>query len=130
MTERPALPNPLDTPLSAGLRFTVELVAWIAGPWAVGQWLGPWAAGLALVLLMAAPAVFSVPGDKHQVIVPVPGVVRFSIELDLAAAGVVAAWFAWPPWAAAVATVVVGASQIAGWRRSAWLLRGAPPFDG
>jgi hypothetical protein len=129
MTDKPAFPNPLDTPLSAGLRFAMELIAWIAGPWAVGQWLGPWAAALALLILVAAPAIFSTPGDKHQVIVPVPGVVRFTLEVDLATAGVVAAWFAWPRWAAAVATVVAVGAQVTGWRRSRWLLQGAPSLD-
>jgi len=126
---RAGLPNPLDTPISATLRFVTELIAWVAAPWAVGQWLGPWAAGLALVVLVALPAVFSVPGDKHQVIVPIPGAMRFSIEWDLALAAVIGAWFAWPRWAAVAAAGVVLVAQIAGWRRSRWLLRGAPAFD-
>jgi hypothetical protein len=129
MTDRSGLPNPLDTPLSAALRFLTELIAWVAGPWAIGRWLGPWAAGLALVVLVALPALFNVPGDKHQVFVPVPGIVRFSLESDLAAAGVVAAWVAWPRGAAVAAIVVIVLAQITGWRRSRWLLRGAPPFE-
>ncbi len=122
-------PNPLDTWLSGGLRFLVELIAWVAGPWAVGAWLGVWAGGVALVVLVGLPAVFSVPGDKHQVIVPVPGLIRFLLELDLGIVAAVAAWFVWPPVAAVTATVVALLAQSAGWRRSRWLILGAPPFD-
>jgi hypothetical protein len=122
-------PNPLDTWLSGGLRFLVELIAWVAGPWAMGEWLGVWAGAIALVVLVALPAVFSVPGDKHQVIVPVPGALRFSLELDLGIVAAVAAWVAWPPAAAVTATVVVVLAQLTGWRRSRWLILGAPPFD-
>lgn len=122
-------PNPLDTWLSGGLRFLVELIVWVAGPWAVGQWLGPWAAALTLVVLLALPAVFSVPGDKHQVVVAIPGMMRFFLEVALGLAGAIAAWYAWPVWAAVAATLVVVAAQITGWRRSRWLLQGAPPFE-
>ncbi len=34
--------HPHDTPLSSGLRFLSEIIAWVAGPWAVAlvsQWL-------------------------------------------------------------------------------------------
>lgn len=27
--------HPCDTPFSAGLRFAVEVLAWVAGPWAM-----------------------------------------------------------------------------------------------
>ncbi len=128
MTDQGPGPNPLDTWLSGGLRFLVELIAWVAGPWAIGEWLGMWAAGLALVVLVGLPAVFSVPGDKHQVIVAVPGPVRFMLEIDLGLAGVIAAWYVWPPSAAIAATIVVVLAQMTGWRRSQWLLQGAPPL--
>ncbi len=122
-------PNPLDTWLSGGLRFLVELIAWVAGPWAMGQWLGPLAAGLTLLVLLALPGVFSVPGDKHQVIVAIPGMMRFFLEVDLGLVGVIAAWYAWPISAAVAATLVVVLAQITGWRRSRWLFQGAPPFE-
>jgi len=122
-------PNPLDTSLSGGLRFLVELITWVAGPWAIGRWLGVWAAGLALVVLVALPALFSVPGDKRQVIIPVPGAVRFTLEMDLGLVGVFAAWYAWPVSAAIAATIVVVLAQLTGWRRSRWLLQGAPPLE-
>jgi len=131
MNDRPPGPgpNPLDTWVSGGLRFLVELIAWVAGPWAMGQRLGPWVAGLTLVVLMALPGVFSVIGDKQQVIVAVPGLMRFFIELDLGLVAVIAAWYAWPTSAAVAATVVVLLAQLTGWRRSRWLLQGAPPFE-
>jgi hypothetical protein len=122
-------PNPLDTWLSGGLRFLVELIAWVAGPWAMGQWLGPWVAVLTLLVLVGLPAVFSVSGDKHQVIVAIPGSMRFFLELNLGVVAAIAAWYAWPAAAAVVATVVVVLAQATGWRRSRWLLQGAPPFE-
>ena len=95
----------------------------------MGVWFGVWAAGFALVVLVALPAVFSVPGDKHQVIIPVPGPVRFTLELDLAIVGGIAAWLAWPVSAAIAATIVIVLAQLTGRRRSLWLLQGAPPFE-
>ncbi len=121
--------NPLDTVASGSLRFLVEILAWIAGPWAAGRWFGGWAIPVALVILLALPAVFSVPGDKHQVIRPVSGPVRFVIEVFLGVVAVVAAWTVWPTWLALVVTLVVVTSQITGLPRTRWLLSGAPPFE-
>ncbi len=95
----------------------------------MGQWLGPLAAGLTLLVLMALPAVFSVPGDKHQVIVAIPGMMRFLLEVGLGLVGVIASWYAWPISAAGAASLVVVLAQITGWRRSLWLIRGAPPLE-
>ena len=129
MTQPGPGPNPLDTWVSGGLRFLVELIAWVAGPWAAGKLLGVWAGGIALVVLMVLPAVFSTPGDKQQVIVPTPGPIRFTLELDLGLVAVISAWYAWPTGAAVAATVVVVLAQLTGWRRSRWLLQGAPAFE-
>ncbi len=117
--------HPYDTPVSAGLRFSVEILAWIAGPWAVTEvtfWLWPPAA----LLLIGLPAVFSTKGDKRQVLVPTPGPVRVLIELLLHAVAIGAAWIAWPPLAAAPTTLVVAAALVTGFPRLVWLLRGAP----
>lgn len=122
-------PSPYDTWLSGGLRFLVELIAWVAGPWAAGKLFGGWAILPAAVILVALPAVFSTPGDKHQVIVPTPGPVRFMMEIDLGIVAAVSAWYVWPPAAAMLATAVVVLAQVAGWRRGRWLLRGAPTID-
>ena len=79
--------HPYDTPVSAGLRFSVEILAWVAGPWAATEltfWLWPPAA----ILLIGLPAVFSTRGDKRQVLVPTPGPVRVLIELLLHAVAI------------------------------------------
>ncbi len=122
-------PNPLDTLLSGGLRFLVELMAWVAGPWAAGRWLGVWAGALALVVLMALPSVFSVPGDKNQVVVAVSGPLRLALEISLGVVAVVAVWYVWPTFVAVASTIIVVLAQVTGWRRSRWLLQGAPPFE-
>ena len=117
--------HPYDTPVSAGLRFSVEILAWIAGPWAVTEvtfWLWPPAA----LLLIGLPAVFSTRGDKRQVLVPTPGPVRVLIEVLLHAVAIWGAWIAWPPLVAAPATLVVAAALATGFPRLLWLLRGAP----
>ena len=106
----------------------VELIAWIAGPWAAAQQT-LWLAAPTVVLLVGLPSVFSTVGDKRQVIVATPGPVRVAIELFLHAAAVVGAWVAWPAWAAVVATVVVVAALVAGLPRTQWLMRGAPSAD-
>ena len=55
----------VDSPAGAATRFGVELCAWIAAPWAAAHW--SWiAAVLVLVVLVALPAAFNVPGDKHH----------------------------------------------------------------
>ncbi|MEE8332184.1 MAG: hypothetical protein V3R84_10485 [Acidimicrobiia bacterium] len=122
-------PNPLDTLLSGGLRFLVELIAWVAGPWAAGRWLGVWAGAPALVVLMALPSVFSVPGDKNQVVVAVSGPLRLALEIGLGVVAVVAAWYVWPTIVAVASTITVLLAQVTGWRRSRWLLQGAPRFE-
>ena len=117
--------HPHDTPVSSGLRFAVEVIAWIAAPWAVAQeaW---WLAIPVLVVLVGLPAVFSTPGDKRQVIVATPGPPRVAIEMLLHAAAIAGAWLVWPAWAAAIATVIVLAALATGTARLRWLLGGAP----
>ena len=120
-------PSPHDTPLSAGLRFVVELITWIAGPWAAAEVTGSaWAAVPALVVLMGLPSIFSTPGDKHTIIVATPGPARLAIEVFLWVVALVSAWVVWPTWAAVVVTLLVVGAAIAGWPRSQWLLDGAP----
>lgn len=120
-------PSPYDTWLSGGLRFLVELLAWVAGPWAAGKWLGGWAILPAAVILVAIPAVFSTPGDKHHVLVPTPGPIRLMLEIDLGVLAAISAWYVWPTSAAVLTTLIVIATPIAGWRRARWLMQGAPP---
>ena len=113
-----------DTPLSGGLRFGVEVVAWVAGPWAVGQ-VSAWLILPVAVVLVGLPAVFSTTGDKRQVLVATPGPLRAAIEVLLHVVAVVGAWYAWPVAVAVVATVIVVAALVVGVPRMRWLLRGA-----
>jgi hypothetical protein len=112
----------VDSPAGAATRFAVELGAWVAAPWAAAQW--SWVAGaLVLVILVALPATFNVPGDKHHGGRAVSGRVRIGIELVLVAAAVFGAVLAWPAWAVAGVIVLVAADLVVGLPRWAWLLR-------
>ena len=131
-----ALPNsgrladhPYDTPVSAGLRFLVELIAWVSGPWAATK-IALWLALPAALVLVGLPSVFSTKGDKRQVLVPTPGPVRVLIELLLHAVAIAGAWIVWPALLSALITVVVAAALVTGLPRLRWLLRGAPASEG
>ena len=126
----PEAVSPYDTPVSSGLRFLVELIAWTAGPWAVAEMVGHWWPAIpAAAILIAVPAIFSTPGDKRQIVVATPGPVRIMIEMDLMAVAVIGAYIAWGAWAAGVAAVVVVAALLAGFPRARWLAAGAPPVS-
>ncbi len=133
MTSRPTSntigPSPYDTPASSGLRFLVEVVAWIAGPWAVADLTGQtWAAVPAAIVLLALPSVFSTPGDKNQVIVATPGPIRLVIELVMTVVAVAGSWIAAPTWLAVAVSIVAVAGVVAGLPRLRWLAAGAPPI--
>jgi hypothetical protein len=72
-----------EIPALAALRFILEVIAWVAIYFAWG-WIP-------LVFAVAALTIFSVPGDKHMVVVKVPGWVRIALEVAVAIAGVAAA---------------------------------------
>src|SRR5438067_1099754 len=100
-------PHAVDSPLGATTRFLSELTAWVVAPWAASRvsWI---LAVVVLVVLVALPAAFNVPGDKHTVGGrAVGGPVRIGIELLLFAAAVVGASVVWPEWAAVVVLVLV-----------------------
>jgi hypothetical protein len=107
--------HPHDAPVSAGLRFTSELIAWIAGPWAVSL-LSNWLVLPSLVLLVGLPAVFSTPGP-----------VRVGIEIALYLVAAIAPWFVWSAVASGLADGIVIASVAVGMPRFSWLIKGAPP---
>ncbi|MFC1531216.1 hypothetical protein ACFL5T_03125 [Gemmatimonadota bacterium] len=117
--------HPYDTLVSSSLRSLTELIAWIAGPWAISQ-VSPWLVLPSLVLLVGLPSVFSTRNDKRQVVVPIPGPVRVGLELLLYVVALVAPWFVWPAVVSGVAAGVVIASLTAGTTRILWLMRGAP----
>lgn len=119
--------SPYDTAASAALRFLAELAAWIAGPWGAAELTGRgWVAVPVAAVLVALPAVFSTPGDKHQVVVATPGPVRLALEAGLWAVAVAGAVIAWPGWAAFGVVALVAATIVTGMPRARWLLRGAP----
>jgi hypothetical protein len=125
MTEKSTFKHPFDTPLSGGLRFLAELIAWIAGTWAAAE-VSVWLAIPVLLVLVGLPAVFSTPGDKRQVVVPTPGPARALLELALFVVAVVCAWLLWSTWMAVFSTLIVAAAIVTGIPRLRWLLRGAP----
>ncbi|MDP6421334.1 MAG: hypothetical protein QF477_16125 [SAR202 cluster bacterium] len=117
--------HPFDTPLSGGLRFVAENIAWVAGPWAVAS-VSVWLVVPAVVIVIGVPSVFSTPGDKKLIVVPTPGPLRLLIELALYGVAVGAMWIRWPGGIAVAASAVVAAAVITGIPRMRWLLSGAP----
>ncbi|WP_431900051.1 hypothetical protein [Nonomuraea sp. bgisy101] len=105
--------------IGSALRFTTELAAWIATPWA----LAPHSVALAVlsvIVLIGLPTVFATPGDKRQVIVAVPGFVTILLVALQLVAAVAASWVAWAPAVAAVVSVLAAATvvtEIPRWRR-------------
>lgn len=119
--------SPFDTVLSSSTRFIIEVVAWIAGPCATGEVLGsPWWAVPALIVLVALPAVFNTPGDKHTTGIATPGPIRIAIEMLLLVVAIVAAWIVWPEWLAVLVTLVGVMLLRSGVARYRWLANGAP----
>lgn len=118
--------NPYDTPVSAASRFGIELVAWIAGPWALAAGVGSgWVAVPAVAVLVALPALFNVPGDKKVTGVAIPGQLRVAIEIFLLLVAVVGAWLVWPRWIALVVALLGIVMLVAGVPRYRWLLADA-----
>ena len=121
------LVSPYDTSMSATWRFVMEMLAWIAGPWAFAEVLGSaWFAIPALIVLVALPATFNTPGDKNHTPVATPGPVRIGIEMFLFTVAVVGAWIVWPQWLAILVTVWAAAAIVTGFPRYRWLAAGAP----
>jgi hypothetical protein len=107
------------------MRFAVEIIAWVAGPWVAGQQVLLMAVP-AIIVLVGLPYVFSTKGDKKQVVVATPGTVRVLIELFLYAVALGAPWVVWPIPVAAITSIIVVAALIMGVPRLGWLMRGAP----
>ncbi|WP_157530225.1 hypothetical protein [Microtetraspora niveoalba] len=117
--------RPPEPRLGPPLRFATELVAWVATPWALWSH-SPVLAILSVVVLIGLPTVFSTPGDKAQVVVPVPGWATVALVLLQFAAALVSAWAAWHPAAGAAVTVLVAAALVTEAPRWRWLLTAAP----
>ena len=118
--------HPYDTPVSSALRFSIEVIAWVAGPWAATE-VSTWLAIPVAAVLIALPAVFSTQGDKRQVVVATPGPARVLIELFLHTVAIASPWAVWPAWLAALTTLAVVAALAVGVPRLKWLLSGARP---
>ncbi|MGW5093339.1 hypothetical protein ACWEQ1_01765 [Streptomyces nodosus] len=110
-----------DDRIASVLRFAAELVAWVATPWALSTYSWPLAV-LAVVVLIGLPTVFSTPGDKTQVIIPVLGRVTILLVLLQLAAAVIAAWSAWPGYAAMLGSLLVATTLVTERHRWRWLL--------
>ena len=120
--------SPFDTPTSAATRFGIEIVAWVAGPWAAADLAGSWVAAIpTLLVLVALPAVFNTPGDKQVTGIATPGPIRIVIEMLLAVVAVRAAWVVWPAEAGLFVTGLALTMVVTGFPRYRWLAAGAPP---
>ncbi|MDI9887518.1 hypothetical protein QMZ92_24895 [Streptomyces sp. HNM0645] len=117
-----AADSPNRTNAASGLRFLTELIGWMATSWALHQ-VG-WAVAIAaLVLLIGLPAVFGTPGDRpFDPPVAIPGAAMLLLVLLEVTAAAVAPWFAWPTWAAVVATALAATSVVLEQPRWRWLL--------
>lgn len=120
MRKQKRFDNPTDTIASASLRFAIEVLAWVSGPWAMAA-ISPWLIAPTAVVLIGLVGVFSTPGDKTKIVVATPGPLRMFIEFALHAIVAIAPWFVWPQWAAIGCVVVVVASLIAGIPRTRWM---------
>jgi len=111
-----------DTLLRSAPRFLVELVAWVAAPWAlVGHSVA--LAVIAVLLLIGVPTVFGMPGAKKQSVrVAVSAPLAIGLECAQAVVAVVAAAVIWPlPAVLAVTAVAVVAGALQ-WPRWRWML--------
>ena len=119
--------NPLDTKISAATRFAIELVAWIAGPWAAAEIAGTWLAIIpTLIVLIALPGVFSTLGDKRHVVVAVPGPIRFLIELLLTVVAIYSSWVVWTSVGGIIVAAIAVAAAVSGAPRAKWLISNKP----
>ena len=117
-----SLPSPFDTASSSLTRFGIEVVAWVAGPWAAADLTNTkWAIVPALLILVGLPSVLNTPGDKNTTGVPTPGPIRIAIEMLLLAVAVLSAWIVWPTWAAILVTALGAAMLVTGMARYRWL---------
>jgi hypothetical protein len=125
-------PTPDDSvlsPFQAGLRFAIELTAlvcWGAIGWQLGSGATRWLTSIGLILAAAivwgtfrAPDDHSANGDAP---VPVPGIVRLLIELDLLLGAAIVSAVLWRPFVGIVLGVAVVAHYAATTRRVRWLL--------
>lgn len=97
----------------AGLRFALEVVAWVAIYFA---WGWPF-----LILAIALLAALSVPGDKHKVIIPIPGKARILLEIAAFVAGGIASYRVWSFPSTSIYALVVAVMFVSSHRRMTFL---------
>ncbi|MHA6763237.1 hypothetical protein [Streptacidiphilus sp. PAMC 29251] len=106
--------------IASVLRFSTELIAWVATPWALAEHSIVLAV-LSVLLLIGLPTLFGTPGDKPgRPPVAVPGIVTIALVLLQLVAAVVAAWAVWPTAAAVAVSLLAGATvvtELPRWRR-------------
>ena len=120
--------SPFDTPTSSATRFGIEVVAWVAGPWAAADLAGSWVAAIpTAVVLVALPAAFNTPGDKQATGIATPGPIRIVIEMLLLIVAVRSAWLVWPAEAGLFVSGLAFTMLVTGAPRYRWLAAGAPP---
>lgn len=120
----PGFRAPGHTIVPGALRFTTELIAWVATPWAFWSLSIPLAIA-SVIVLISLPAIFGTPGDRPggDAPVSVPGIVTILIVLATLAAAVISMWVIAPLWAAIITTVLSGAAMITEQPRWRALLR-------
>ncbi|GAA4066223.1 hypothetical protein [Nonomuraea soli] len=89
----------------SALRFTSEILAWVATPWAIWPHSVPLAV-ISVVVLIGLPAVFATPGSRPHVLVAVPGYVTVGLVMLQLLAAVISSWAAWIPLAACIVTLI------------------------
>lgn len=101
-------------PVNLAFRFVLEMAAFVAlavGGYAIGSGVISWIFAIGLpVAAMAAWGTFNVPGDRSrsgEAPVPVPGVVRLIVEIDVFGVAVIVVWFANPTFAIALLAGVI-----------------------
>jgi hypothetical protein len=117
-------PSPNRPGVGSALRFATELVAWIATPWALASHSVPLAVA-AVAVLVGLPAIFSTPGDKAKVLVPVSGYVTVALVVMQLVAAVTSAWIAWPAVVAVAVTILVAVTVLTELPRWRWLVDSA-----
>jgi hypothetical protein len=107
---------------SSAPRFVVELIAWVATPWALWQHSIVLAIA-SVVVLIGVPTLVGMPGVKNQPpAVAVGPVAAFAVELIQPAAAVVSSGVAWA-WVVAIGVLALSLAmlvlQVPRWR---WML--------
>ncbi|WP_449336859.1 hypothetical protein [Streptomyces griseus] len=111
---------PGHDPVRGGLRFAVEMTAWVCTPWALWSYFVPLANGVVL-LLIGLPALFGTPGNRPggDPPVAVPGIDTIALVVLQAVAAAASAWALWGTWVATSVTalcLILPLTKLPRWR--------------